>query len=169
MTSGQAGRDVVGRYGQVIHMEPRQGARRLVMTALGTAGVLAMLALSCGLYMAGCQPGPVLSSPSQEFGQPPAPPQPVWTSTSSVAHKQVVSVPDVVCHVLQNAQDELQAAGFRRLASEDGTGLERIQLWDRSWTVVRQSPPPGSSNDIDTTVVLTAVRNDEAGAYGCRP
>jgi hypothetical protein len=50
-------------------------------------------------------------------------------------------MPDVVCHVGQDALDEIQEAGVFFSRSEDATG--RAQVLDRNWIVVAQSPRPG--------------------------
>lgn len=78
-------------------------------------------------------------------------------------------VPGVVCRDLQAAQDLLQEAGFRVLASEDGTGQDRRQLVDRNWLVIRQSAAPGSRPAAATRITLTVVKYGEpTGDSGCK-
>jgi hypothetical protein len=50
-------------------------------------------------------------------------------------------VPDVVCMDLQLAQDKAQAAGVS-MAARDARG-GRLQVSDRDWVVVSQTPPAG--------------------------
>lgn len=52
-----------------------------------------------------------------------------------------VTVPDVVGMNLQSAQE--RALGLRT-SSSDATGQGRMQLWDRNWEVVGQSPAAGT-------------------------
>ena len=60
----------------------------------------------------------------------------------------VVRVPDLICSNLQSAQDRVERIGHGFLTeSKDGSGGGRMQLWDRNWTVVDQSPKPGTIHD----------------------
>jgi hypothetical protein len=78
-------------------------------------------------------------------------------------------VPAVVCKDLQTAQDTLQAAGFRDLASEDGTGQARQQIIDRNWLVIAQSASAGSRPPATTRIVLKVVKYGEpTGGSGCK-
>jgi hypothetical protein len=78
-------------------------------------------------------------------------------------------VPNVVCLDLQAAQDTLQAAGFTRLASRDGTGAGRVQIIDRNWLVIAQSAAAGSRPDPSREIALTVVKYGEpTGASGCK-
>ncbi len=70
-------------------------------------------------------------------------------------------VPDVVGMDLQLAQDTLQASSFYALKPHDAKGLNRIQVLDRQWTVVDQSPSAGTVTGIDQTIDLGAVRDEE--------
>ncbi|MEU8895538.1 hypothetical protein [Nocardia sp. NPDC048505] len=54
-----------------------------------------------------------------------------------------VAMPSVVCMNLQAAQNAIQAAGVFYSRSTDATGKGRMQLSDRNWIVVSQSPSPG--------------------------
>ena len=50
----------------------------------------------------------------------------------------------------------------------DGTGKGRLQILDRDWVVIAQSPAPGTKPDLLTRVVLTAVKYGEpTGRSGC--
>lgn len=62
-----------------------------------------------------------------------------------------VTVPDVVGMNLQSAQERLRALGLRT-SSSDATGQGRMQLWDRNWEVVGQSPAAGTEVSIGTSV-----------------
>ncbi|MDQ1295323.1 MAG: hypothetical protein QG608_3208 [Actinomycetota bacterium] len=78
-------------------------------------------------------------------------------------------VPKVVCLGLDRAKDELKAAGFRNLDSQDGTGEKRRQWISRNWLVISQSQAPGSRPDTDTEIVLKVVKFGEpTGSSGCR-
>ncbi len=72
-------------------------------------------------------------------------------------------MPDVRCMNLQEAQDEIQDHGVFFSRSEDATGRDRMQLMDRNWVVVRQSPAPGASIG-DVTPVLHVVKYGEPGS-----
>ncbi|MGZ6880635.1 MAG: hypothetical protein ACXVGB_12165 [Mycobacteriaceae bacterium] len=54
-----------------------------------------------------------------------------------------VPMPNVVCKNLQVAQDTIQAAGVFYSRSTDATGAGRMQVLDRNWVVVGQTPAPG--------------------------
>jgi hypothetical protein len=53
-------------------------------------------------------------------------------------------MPDVVCLNLQVAQDKIQQAGVFFSRSHDATGNGRLQILDRDWLVVAQTPAPGT-------------------------
>lgn len=90
------------------------------------------------------------------------------TDTGSSAAPAAGVVPDVTCKNLQDAQDTLQAAGYRDLGSEDALGQGRAQLLDRDWLVVKQSVAAGTKAPADTRVVLSAVKYGEStGSSGC--
>ena len=71
------------------------------------------------------------------------------------------TVPNVVGVDLQLAQDTLQAAGFYILRSHDATGQGRLQVLDRNWTVVDQTPPGGTVMSLSEVVDLGAVKDEE--------
>jgi hypothetical protein len=54
------------------------------------------------------------------------------------------TMPNVVCMDLQQAQDTIQAAGVFFSRSEDATGEGWMQIVDRNWIVVAQTPAPGT-------------------------
>lgn len=107
----------------------------------------------------------VTSQPAVTVTQPAATvTQPVATVTAAPAPDdqppiQPGVIPDVVGLDLQSAQDLMQAAGFYNLSEEDATGAGRLLLFDRNWTVVEQTPEPGTQPSEDVTVVLRAERN----------
>jgi beta-lactam-binding protein with PASTA domain len=70
-------------------------------------------------------------------------------------------VPDVEGKDHQLAQDTMQAAGFYNLSEEDASGEDRPLIYDRNWTVVSQSPNPGTRASLDRTIVLKAKRDGE--------
>jgi beta-lactam-binding protein with PASTA domain len=71
------------------------------------------------------------------------------------------TVPNVVGIDLQLAQDTLQAAGFYVLRSHDATGQGRLQVLDRNWTVVDQTPSGGTVMLLSEVVDLGAVKDEE--------
>ncbi len=71
------------------------------------------------------------------------------------------TVPNVVGVDLQLAQDTLQAAGFYILRSHDATGQGRLQVLDRNWTVVDQTPSGGTVTSLSEVVDLGAVKDEE--------
>jgi hypothetical protein len=80
----------------------------------------------------------------------------------------VGTIPNVVCMDLQAAQDSMQSAGFLNLGSTDGAGEGRLQILDRDWVVIGQTPAPGAKPSLLTRVVLTAVKYGEpTGSSGC--
>jgi hypothetical protein len=71
------------------------------------------------------------------------------------------TLPDLVGKDLQAAQDEAQAAGFYVLDDQDASGQNRLQVYDRNWTVCSQEPDAGT-HPTDTPVTLFAVKDDES-------
>ncbi|MCF1598177.1 PASTA domain-containing protein [Streptomyces muensis] len=86
---------------------------------------------------------------------------PADDSGAEEAESETASLPDFVGKDLQAAQDEAQAAGFYVLDDQDASGQNRLQVFDRNWTVCRQDPEPGT-HPTDTPVTLYAVKDDEA-------
>ena len=58
----------------------------------------------------------------------------------------------------------MQAAGFYLLSEEDARGEARPILYDRNWTVVSQSPKPGTRAPLDRTIILRAKKDGEWGS-----
>ncbi|MGW0246055.1 hypothetical protein ACWDYH_05380 [Nocardia goodfellowii] len=71
-----------------------------------------------------------------------------------------VAMPSVVCLNLQAAQNAIQAAGVWYSRSTDATGRGRMQLSDRNWIVVAQSPAPGVLIG-EGDAVLSVVKTNE--------
>lgn len=90
------------------------------------------------------------------YGDRDAPPAPDRTRPSPV--------PLLDCFDLQEANDTLLSAGFRRLESEDASG-GRNQWRDRNWTVVGQRPAAGTTYAKDRTVTLEVMKDEES--TGC--
>ncbi|MFZ4431494.1 MAG: PASTA domain-containing protein [Phycisphaerales bacterium] len=86
----------------------------------------------------------------------PPPPPP----TVAPAPPPAALMPDVVCFDLQYAQDTIQAAGVFFSRSTDATGAGRSQILDSNWTVVAQSPPPGTPIG-EGDPVLSVVKDGE--------
>ena len=77
------------------------------------------------------------------------------------ARTKKIRVPDVIGMDHQRAQDTMQAAGLYILAEEDASGLGRMLLYDRNWTVVRQSPKAGKRVGENRTITLFSIKDDE--------
>jgi PASTA domain len=87
-------------------------------------------------------------------------PQPAAAPAPAPAQGSI-EVPNVVGIDHQLAQDTMQAVGLYNLSEEDATGQDRLLIWDRNWTVVSQSPSPGSKVSEDQTIVLRSKKDDE--------
>ena len=83
------------------------------------------------------------------------------TTDGSAGSGEEGKVPDVEGKDHQLAQDTLQAAGFYNISEEDASGQERPLIFDRNWTVVSQSPDPGTRASLDRTIVLRAQKDWE--------
>lgn len=79
---------------------------------------------------------------------------------ASTAAKAQAIMPNVVCMNLQVAQDVIQGAGVFFSRSRDATGKGRHQILDRDWTVVAQTPSPGTPFG-EGDAVLSVVKNGE--------
>ncbi len=75
--------------------------------------------------------------------------------------KEDGELPGMVGENLQFAQDHAQAAGFFLLDDQDASGLGRLQVMDRNWTVCSQEPAPGTY-PVDTKVTCYAVKVGES-------
>ena len=72
-----------------------------------------------------------------------------------------IRVPNVVGMDHQLAQDTMQASGLYMLAERDASGQGRLLVYDRNWTVVRQSPKPDARVSEDRTITLYSIKDDE--------
>lgn len=90
------------------------------------------------------------------------------TTTSSLAVMSTLpsagTLPDLVGLDLQLAQDALQAAGWYEMISHDASGQGRLQLIDRNWVVVEQTPAAGGVVPYDKMIDLGAVKKGEPGS-----
>lgn len=75
--------------------------------------------------------------------------------------KEDGELPGMVGENLQFAQDSAQAAGFYVLDDQDASGIGRLQVMDRNWTVCSQEPGPGTY-PVDTKVTFYAVKVGES-------
>ena len=75
-------------------------------------------------------------------------------------------MPNVVCMNLQAAQDEIQKYGVFFSRSDDATGMNRSQILDRNWIVVKQTPLPGQPV-TELEAVLSAVKIGESTGGIC--
>lgn len=90
----------------------------------------------------------------------------VPAALATVATAPVVLMPDVVCMNLQAAQDEIQKYGVFFSRSSDATGMDRSQLIDRNWIVVKQTPLPGQPV-TELEAVLSVVKIGESTGGVC--
>ena len=88
---------------------------------------------------------------------------PAETTTTAAL---VVLMPNVVCMNLQAAQDEIQKYGVFFSRSDDATGMNRSQILDRNWIVVKQTPLPGQPV-TELEAVLSAVKIGESTGGIC--
>jgi beta-lactam-binding protein with PASTA domain len=86
---------------------------------------------------------------------------PVHKKARTHRKAKLIRVPNVVGLDHQLAQDTLQAAGLYMLAERDATGQGRLLLWDRNWTVVRQSPKAGRRVGENRRITLFSVKDGE--------
>lgn len=90
----------------------------------------------------------------------------VPAASATVATAPVVLMPDVVCMNLQAAQDEIQKYGVFFSRSSDATGMDRSQLIDSNWIVVKQTPLPGQPV-TELEAVLSVVKIGESTGGVC--
>ena len=75
---------------------------------------------------------------------------------------------DATCMDLQLAQDTVQAElNIFFSSSEDATGRDRMQVLDRNWIVLDQTPPPGSPVTDDAEISFIVVKDDEVSPGDC--
>ncbi|MFI7467463.1 PASTA domain-containing protein [Nonomuraea sp. NPDC049646] len=125
--------------------------------ALAMAAALTIAATSC-TSSGSTTPQPavvtVTASPT------PTTETPVARKRSTPADRRKL-LPDVTGMNLQAAQDKLQATGFYVLDDQDATGQGRLQVFDRNWKVVRQSPAAGKHISTSTLITLYAKKYGE--------
>lgn len=95
------------------------------------------------------------------FRDPVAADTPARPSATPRERTRRVTVPNVVGMNHQAAQNRMQAVGLYRLREVDASGLDRLLLYDRNWTVVDQRPAPGQRVKDDKVVILAAVKEGE--------
>lgn len=88
---------------------------------------------------------------------------PLEAAPNSAAAEAIM--PNVVCMNLQTAQNTIQAAGVFYSRSSDATGRGRMQVNDRNWIVVSQTPAPGTPFG-EGEAVLSVVKLDERNSCG---
>jgi hypothetical protein len=146
------------------------------MSRSSRASLIAALMLALALTACGSAPTDtsetrtvvITKTVAEPASEPVAAEEPVdETAAKPVADDRAESssgtfeVPDVVGEDHQLAQDTMQAAGLYNLAEEDATGQGRALLFDRNWTVVSQSPAPGSMVAEDATITLRSKKDGE--------
>jgi pyruvate/2-oxoglutarate dehydrogenase complex dihydrolipoamide acyltransferase (E2) component len=100
-------------------------------------------------------PAPVTVTAAPAPAQAPAP------ATSSAAEPVKIPMPEVVGMNLEAAQDLIQTGGVFFSRSEDATGAGRMQILDRDWVVVSQTPAAGELIG-EGDAVLSVVKIGEA-------
>ncbi|RVW06284.1 PASTA domain-containing protein [Rhodococcus spongiicola] len=107
---------------------------------------------------------PMPAVPSAAMPVAPAEPGPnaEQSSASASTPSAQVFMPSVTCMNLQAAQDTIQEAGVFFSRSQDATGKGRMQISDRNWVVVEQSPAPGIPID-EGDAMLSVVKHGEPG------
>lgn len=132
------------------------------ITRIRTGGLTAGLALlAIGLTSCGetaSVPSPETVTVVREVTTVESPGSP---DTASPAPTRPIVVPDVVGRDHQWAQDTMQAAGLYAILERDATGQDRAILWDRNWTVVRQTPRAGTRVEDSQTVTLYSKKDGE--------
>ncbi|MET9642833.1 PASTA domain-containing protein [Streptomyces syringium] len=113
-----------------------------------TRSVLTFLAAAALLTLTACESSDTAAKPAQT------------KDGRGKGGSDTAALPDLVGKGLQSAQDQAQAAGFRRLASHDALGRGRTQAFDRNWKVCSQTPAPGT-RPTDTKVDFGAVKLTE--------
>ena len=93
-------------------------------------------------------------------------PASAMASDVSTTVAPIVLMPNVVCMNLQAAQDEIQKSGVFFSRSDDATGMNRSQILDRNWIVVKQTPLPGQPV-TELEAVLSAVKIGESTGGIC--
>jgi len=77
--------------------------------------------------------------------------RPSSAERSTTVANDAAPMVDVVCLDLQAAQDTIQdETDVWYSGSHDATGQDRMQILDRNWVVVAQSPAPGTPISADS-------------------
>ncbi|MFJ2241004.1 PASTA domain-containing protein [Streptomyces sp. NPDC087859] len=138
-----------------------------------TRAIAAAVAAAVLLMLTACDGGDDTSpsktdSTEQETKDPTTDANPTDADTSPrgaesepASEAESATLPNLVGRDLQTAQDEAQAAGFYVLDDQDASGQNRLQVYDRNWTVCSQEPEAGR-HPTDTPVTLFAVKDDES-------
>ena len=83
--------------------------------------------------------------------------------TDDTTESAAAVMPDVICMDLQAAQDLIQESGVFFSKSVDATGQGRMQIMDRNWVVVDQTPAAGEPIG-EGDAELAVVKDDEPSA-----
>ncbi|MEU6561991.1 PASTA domain-containing protein [Nocardia nova] len=105
---------------------------------------------------------PVPPTTTQPTPSPEAPLAQPTSSAPAATQAATVPMPNVVCMSLQAAQNLIQKAGVFFSRSKDATGAGRMQVLDRNWVVVAQTPAPGVPIG-EGDAVLSVVKKGESG------
>jgi hypothetical protein len=129
--------------------------------ALATAAILTTAITTACTPGGASTPPPTVVTVTATAPAPPAETSPTPADTPSSEAAERKKLPDVTGMNLQAAQDHLQAADFWVLNDKDATGQNRLQVLDRNWQVVRQTPAAGKRIPTDTLITLYAKKIGE--------
>ncbi|MFI1355128.1 hypothetical protein ACH4TV_16385 [Streptomyces sp. NPDC020898] len=130
--------------------------RTRTRTHIRTRAVAAALAAATFLALTACE-GTDTSSGTNTSDTKQSSKARTDSDSDEAAKADTAVLPDLRGKVLQTAQDEAQAAGFRYLTSHDALGRGRVQALDRNWKVCSQAPVAGGQ-PTDTKVDFGAVK-----------
>ena len=135
---------------------------RTVVAALAAAALLTLTACESTDNNSPSKPDTATQGTSDQPKQDPSTTESKTETPDGAtdAEAETATLPNLVGQDLQAAQDEAQAAGFYVLDDQDASGQNRLQVFDRNWTVCSQDPGPGT-HPTDTPVILYAVKDDE--------
>ncbi|MES9616840.1 PASTA domain-containing protein [Streptomyces tuirus] len=139
---------------------------RTIAAGLAAAALLTLTACEGTEDTGSSKPATTAEESSDQTKQDTATPEvntdtPAGEAGADEAEAETATLPDVVGQDLQAAQDEAQAAGFYVLDDQDASGQQRLQVFDRNWTVCSQEPAAGE-HPTDTPVTLYAVKDGES-------
>ncbi|MFE5189196.1 PASTA domain-containing protein [Streptomyces sp. NPDC056628] len=134
---------------------------RNIAAGLAAAALLTLTACEGTEDTGSSKPSAAAEDTSDKTKQDTSTPETDADAPADEAEAETATLPDLVGQDLQAAQDEAQAAGFYVLDDQDASGQQRLQVFDRNWTVCSQEPEAGT-HPTDTPVTLYAVKDGES-------